>query len=341
MMKPEPDELELALRARNGDRDALAELIERLRVGLFALAYAELRHYQDAQDAVAAALYQICCHAVDLRDPASMRTWMYTIVRNETHRMRRGKPAGCMPLDEAQFLGDEDPSPLLRLDIERALRQLPRDQAYAMSLFYLQGWSLVETARRLARPVGTIKYWLHQGRQRLAAEMKGYFPMEKTWKACIVAPQITSAKLQGVTDALQGAGWTDVQNVAEVRSLDDLYFLIKDVSRSLAEPGLSAEEKDRRLHTLQLAEPLASCDFLILGEQIAGRSAFELIPVIRAIARQLPACILIEQPYTDSTVLASYCTGFDLCLTSDAPSQDLQHFFSRLRTSIEPTDAPH
>ena len=52
MMKPEPDELELALRARNGDREALAELIERLRFGLFALAYAELRHYEDAQDAV-------------------------------------------------------------------------------------------------------------------------------------------------------------------------------------------------------------------------------------------------------------------------------------------------
>ncbi len=44
MMKPEPDELELAIRARSGDQEALAELIERLRVGLFALAYAELRH---------------------------------------------------------------------------------------------------------------------------------------------------------------------------------------------------------------------------------------------------------------------------------------------------------
>lgn len=340
-MKPEPDELELAIRARSGDQEALAELIERLRVGLFALAYAELRHYQDAQDAVAAALYQICCHAVDLRDPASMRAWMYTIVRNETHRMRRGKPAGHMPLDEATDIGDEDPSPLLRLDIERALRQLPRDQAHAVSLFYLQGWSIVEIARHLARPVGTIKYWLHQGRRRLATEMKGYSQMEKTWKACIVAPEITPAQLLCVTDALKGAGYADVQNVAEVRSLDDLYYLSKDVSRSLAEPGLSVEEKNRRLHTLQLADPLASCDFLILGERIAKRSAFELIPVIRAIARQLSACILIEQPYTDSTILASYCTGFDLCLTSDAPSHDLQHFFSLLRTSIEPTNAPH
>jgi len=147
MMKPEPDELELAIRARGGDQEALKVLIQRLRVGLFALAYAELRHYQDAQDAVAAALYQICCHAVDLRDPTSMRAWMYTIVRNETYRMRRGKHEAHTSLDEATEVGREDPSPLLRLDIEPALRQLPHDQAHAMSLFYLRR---LPTVRRLS-----------------------------------------------------------------------------------------------------------------------------------------------------------------------------------------------
>ena len=56
MMDGEAEEYELALRARDGDRQALAELVERTRLRLFALAYAELRHYEDAQDAVAGAL---------------------------------------------------------------------------------------------------------------------------------------------------------------------------------------------------------------------------------------------------------------------------------------------
>jgi DNA-directed RNA polymerase specialized sigma24 family protein len=55
-MDQEPNEYELALRARAGDQEALGELVERTRLRLFALAYAELRHYEDAQDAVAAAL---------------------------------------------------------------------------------------------------------------------------------------------------------------------------------------------------------------------------------------------------------------------------------------------
>src|SRR5207253_9452419 len=69
MMEPEREEYELALRARDGDRDALAELVERTRVRLFALAYAELRHYDDAHDAVASALLRICRHVGELRKP--------------------------------------------------------------------------------------------------------------------------------------------------------------------------------------------------------------------------------------------------------------------------------
>src|SRR5919197_1010611 len=53
-----PDEYELALRARDGDREALSELLERARLRLFALAYAEFGHYEDAQDVVAAAVLQ-------------------------------------------------------------------------------------------------------------------------------------------------------------------------------------------------------------------------------------------------------------------------------------------
>src|SRR5204863_389504 len=88
-MNLEPNEYELALRARAGDRDALAELVERTRSRLFALAYAELRHYDDAQDAVAAALVQICRHVDELREPERVRAWMQSIVRNEVRRLRR------------------------------------------------------------------------------------------------------------------------------------------------------------------------------------------------------------------------------------------------------------
>src|SRR2546428_2038509 len=102
VMDIEAREYELALRAREGDREALAELVEQTRLRLFALAFAELRHYEDAQDAVAAALVQICLHVTELRKPESIRAWMQRIVRNETHRLRRGSGAPLMSLEEVE-----------------------------------------------------------------------------------------------------------------------------------------------------------------------------------------------------------------------------------------------
>src|SRR5438309_8024165 len=136
MMEPEASEYDLALRARDGDPDALAELVERTRLRLFSLAYAELRHYEDAQDAVAAALLQVCLHVGELRQPERIRAWMQSIVRNEAHRLRRGCGTSLLRLEEAEGQTDSAEPSLLLLDIERALQRLPGNQAEAMRLFY-------------------------------------------------------------------------------------------------------------------------------------------------------------------------------------------------------------
>src|SRR5438093_6504197 len=117
MMDREPNEYELALRAREGDPEALAELVERTRQWLFALAYAELRHYDDAHDAVASALLQICLHVTELRAPEKVRAWMQSIVRNEARRLRRGLDTPTVGLEEAEEQTDGASPSLLRLDI--------------------------------------------------------------------------------------------------------------------------------------------------------------------------------------------------------------------------------
>jgi hypothetical protein len=88
----------------------------------------------------------------------------------------------------------------------------------------------------------------------------------------------------------------------------------------------------------QLAEPLAICRFLLLGEQIAGRSAFEFMPIVRAIQPRLPVCILIDEPSIDSTIYASWLSGFDLCISSDQEAPVFQHWFRKLREDMQTTE---
>jgi RNA polymerase sigma factor (sigma-70 family) len=178
LMDTKADECELARRARDGDAEALAELVERARRSLFAVAYAELRHYEDAEDAVAAALLQICLHVGELREPERVRAWMQTIVRNEARLcLRRSAPeAPAKSLEETVSAAVEDAPSLLRLDVMAALQRLPWEEARAVALFYLSRLPIREIAQLLGRPEGTIKRWLHLGRRRLATELEEYAP---------------------------------------------------------------------------------------------------------------------------------------------------------------------
>lgn len=302
MMDPERNEYELALRARDGDLEALTELVERTRLRLFALAYAELRHYEDAQDAVAAALLQVCRHVDELREPARLRAWMQSIVRNEVRRLRRGLNASTASVQAAEPWSEETGPWLLRLDIERALRRLPGNQAEVMRLFYLDNLSIHEIARRLGRSQGTIGSWLHRGRQQLAAQLEGYAPMTSTEqptappaqppRAALVHTDLEPALVQQVTDALRTGGYSARVITPEAQS----FLLILD-----------------RLQEYQV---------IILDEWIGGRSAFELLINLKANPEtsRLPICLLCTAPLA-FTASAYFATGVSRLVDKQMPDE--------------------
>jgi RNA polymerase sigma factor (sigma-70 family) len=294
------EEYQLALRARENDREALSELVERTRAGLFALALAELRDYDDAHDAVAAALMRICRHIGRLREPERVRAWMQQIVRNEARRLRQRSPVEVVRLEEAGAPETVGPR-LLRLDIEQALRRLPRDQARAIALYYLAGAPVRDIAARIGRPEGTIRRWLHHGRQHLATHMEGYAPVTGTvsptlssMTAAIISTALASPLLEGMADAMKECGW-------EVAFLGDM---------PVVEP---VEEGDRL--EFRLTEPLRRRRFLVLDEQIGSHSAFELLALLKATpeANNTMIGLLVSSP-TESTLWAAWIAGFDLCI---------------------------
>jgi RNA polymerase sigma factor (sigma-70 family) len=304
MMDDERSEYELALRARAGHREALAELVERMRLRLFTLAYAELRHYENAQDAVASALLQICLHVGELRQPERIRAWMQRIVRNEVHRLRRGlgpSPLGLESLEAAETPFEEAAPTLLRMDIDRALRRLPVNQAQAIRLFYLEELSMGQIARRLGCSRGTLGSWLHRGRRHLATMMEGYAPMtpreqdtapaaEPSRTAALIHTDLEPALVQQVTDALQTAGYrTKIITHSEFHSL---------------------------------TEALKECQVVILDEGREGRSALEYLVHIRANPeiKEIPVNVLCSDP-ADFTISAYFIAGVARLFRKDDPSE--------------------
>jgi RNA polymerase sigma-70 factor, ECF subfamily len=331
MMDAEWSEAELARKAREGDREALSQLVERSRLRLFSLVYAELRHYEDAQDAVAAALVQICLHVGSLREPDRVGAWMAMIARHEARRIQRGRAGRPSSLEAEEAIAEQEGhSPwqsasmteadqsVLRLDIERALRELPRDEARALALFYLAGRPIEAIAAQVGRPEGTIKRWLHLGRRHLAASMEGYAPMTPTSvtarpaAAAILSTDLEPGVLQSLVDAMKAAGWDDVAALG-------------------AAPWVE-ERNDGGTPEFHLASPLRGRQFIVMDDSIGGRSAFELHLLLRATpeAKEIKFGLL-SSCAEDDTVRAAWLAGFDLFLTKPVDPAEFGEFSRRIR----------
>ncbi len=296
-----PIEYTLALQARAGDRQAVAELTSCLRARLFALAYAELGHYEDAHDALAAGLLLICRHIGELREPERVVGWMQSIVRNEARRLRREAANATLTLAETDAPTDAADRPealLLRLDIERALRRLPDGrQAEALRQFYFLDRSIPSIAEDLAATPGMVKMWLHRGRRLLRAQMEGYGPMNTRMNTQTGAAE---AEPETVAPPLPEG------NVSAVAAVLYEGLLEPDVRQRIASALQAAGYAPRFLTPADLGEPgstepgpwdvlggVAAC---VLVEPLGARSVFEYILLLRAAREtaQMPVAVVTE-----------------------------------------------
>jgi hypothetical protein len=171
------------------------------------------------------------------------------------------------------------------LDIERALDQIPQDHATALRLFYLEELPVREIAREIGRPEGTIKRWLHLGRQHLALHMEEYAPMAAPTTASTLSP--TAALIH-----------TDLDP-----------DLVKQITSAL-EAGDYATRLLSPTNPFSLVDSLKECQVAILDEWIGGRSALELVLHLKAHpeTQRIPICLLCSSP-SDFTTSAYFVAG--------------------------------
>jgi len=165
------DEL-LVLQCQAGDRDALKLLITRWQPRLTRLAWRLTGERESARDAVQEAWLAIVRGLRRLHDPATFRTWAYRIVRNKcadwTRRRVTHRRATNRLQEEAPKATGEAPGPSDEIErLRAAMATLPHEQRTALTLHYSDELSVVEIARVLDIPAGTVKSRLFHARQRL------------------------------------------------------------------------------------------------------------------------------------------------------------------------------
>jgi len=183
----EPSDRELMGRLRDGDRDALAPLMERHSRRVYRIALAYLRRPDDALDVVQETFVKAYRSAARW-DPASeVAPWLTRIAVNQaidTYRRRRRRRELEAPLPEGDRFVAADTwqaSPEVRLrgreaaeGISWALLSLSDTQRAVFVMRHYDEMDLAEIAAALGLPLGTVKSSLHRAVHRLRDRLKGF-----------------------------------------------------------------------------------------------------------------------------------------------------------------------
>jgi RNA polymerase sigma-70 factor (ECF subfamily) len=167
-----PSDPLLLERARQFDRQALAEIYDLYSPGLYRYAMRRLGDPQLAEECVAETFSRFLHALRDGKGPRDfLQAYLYRVAHNWITDLYRREPPP-EPLDEAEPALTTDPDvaaeQALRDDrLRRALRGLTPEQQQVILLKFVEEWENEAIARALNKPVGAVKSLQHRALAKL------------------------------------------------------------------------------------------------------------------------------------------------------------------------------
>jgi len=163
--------------ARSGDAHALESLIAHAWPHAFRIALSIVRHPMQAEDAAQEACARVVRAIGELRSTAAFGLWFYRLVVREAlmleRRRRIDEPLDAADLASASQLTDA----LVRIDVLRALGELPPRERAVIALAYYAELNSSEIGEVLCVPSGTVRYLLSCARKKLEIALDHHRPV--------------------------------------------------------------------------------------------------------------------------------------------------------------------
>jgi RNA polymerase sigma factor (sigma-70 family) len=161
------EEAALVRRCLRGEHQAVQTLVDQFQADVFGLCVRILSHRHDAEDVTQEVFLRIFRSLRRWDATRPLKPWIMGIAVNRcrTWMARRARrPELHDYLQDISAAPAADDSAELLSEIQSALRDLRPEYREVFVLFHEQGQPYEDIALALARPVGTIKTWLHRAR---------------------------------------------------------------------------------------------------------------------------------------------------------------------------------
>jgi RNA polymerase sigma-70 factor (ECF subfamily) len=192
---------ELIAAARDGDRDAIDELLARYEPSIYRFGLRMCGNEDAAREVLQETLLAAFRYLPGFRGDAALSTWLYQIARSFCIKERRGQhPTRSLDTGMVAELVDPGPPPDARTHareigeaLSQAIARLPLDQREVLILRDVEGLDAEEAAAVVGIEVGALKSRLHRARMALRGELAGLLGNEERVEPCPELAQDLSA----------------------------------------------------------------------------------------------------------------------------------------------------
>jgi RNA polymerase sigma-70 factor (ECF subfamily) len=192
---------ELIERAREGDRAAFGDLVERYQQTVFRAVLVVLRSREDAEEVAQDAFVSAFTKLDGFRGDASFKTWILSIAWNRALDRRRrigqwmrrfvnrddetmAEPSSGQPTHEQDMIARET-----RAEVRRLLRSLPPKYREPLLLSLSGDHTFEEIGALLRIPTGTAKWRAMEGRRLMRTKLVRAQPARLGEEAVALGPE--------------------------------------------------------------------------------------------------------------------------------------------------------
>lgn len=163
------NEIELAMRAIEGNEDAQLQVLRLYEDQMYRVAFSYMRNEHDARDALQEMYYLALKNMHRVKSPEYFKTWLVRIVINTCHQQKRKQKRIVLTeqIDESLFRADT------LFEMNDTLLQLTLEQQQLIHLKYFRDLKNSEIATLQNIPEGTVKSRLHKTIKKLRSIMEG------------------------------------------------------------------------------------------------------------------------------------------------------------------------